>query len=282
MNETPAGNETLPMNPEDHQRMVQRIAWTYRGQEIDVEDLAEEGQRGLQYALKIGDAAEFWIRHSIRSALVARHKGLVYGVALKYRNRGVEIEDLSQEGQFGLLRAMEMFDPDRGKKFSTYATWWIRNFCRMAVVNHSHIIRVPNYLHEAIYRGDTPDTPGLTENRRATLGMAIELRARRVVGSCDLVEVVLADLVPNRVADFPDDEEVAEVMAAINLLPERSAQILKMRAGMNEGEAATLQVVGDRFSITKERVRQLEREAIAMVRLSLGVDKDGKRKGVGA
>jgi RNA polymerase primary sigma factor len=209
---------------------------------------------------------------------------LVVHIARRYMGHGVALGDLIQEGIIGLNRAVEKFDWRRGFKFSTYATWWIRQACQRAVANQAKTIRIPVHIDERrtklararqrfeIENGRTPTLDELAETAGLTLQHAQEaletveasVSLNKLVGDDD---VELGDL-------FPDSESVdpqtaaldamrgLAVREAVGKLPERERRIVELRFGF-DGEVQSLEAIGRDLGITRERVRQLERDAFA-------------------
>jgi RNA polymerase primary sigma factor len=220
-----------------------------------------------------------------RKEMVAANLRLVVHWARRYQDRGVDLADLVQEGTFGLLRALEKFDWERGFRFSTYATWWIRQALQRAVQQHGRTIRIPLEVGERLQRldaitaelagqlGRQPTEEELTE----ATGMTLEERRSfediaRVTASLDQPAAVdsstsLGELVAPDTDDWAervDREMVFErIREAVDRLPELQRDVLRMRFGFNGDTPASLQTTAERLGVGVRRVRRAEEEALA-------------------
>jgi RNA polymerase primary sigma factor len=217
---------------------------------------------------------------------------LVISIAKRYQGHDVPLGDLVQEGVIGLNRAVEKFDWRRGFKFSTYATWWIRQACQRAISNLSKTIRVPTHVHErrlklARVRTELVAKLG-REPTREELAEAASFSLQHVDEALDAAEAPvslnqrigseeeseLGDLFSDPSAEDPAGDAVdsvrrLEVRRAVAELPERERRVLELRFGL-DGDPQTLEAIGKELGVTRERVRQLESEALARLEAELG------------
>jgi len=254
---------------------------TYFGEISRVPLLTREDEVRLSKQIEVGDKRA-------KEELAEANLRLVVSIAKKYRGCGLPFLDLIQEGNLGLMKAIEKFDYTRGFKFSTYATWWIRQAILRAITNRSRTIRVPTHINELIRKiyqvernyikenGQMPSSEKLAVELETTLENII--KAKKTAQSMTSLDTpigydddgsVLGDFIEDNSVDSPERETfehllVKELENALDeRLTDREKRILELRYGLSDYQPRTLDKVGVEFGISRERVRQIQKEALA-------------------
>lgn len=269
------------LSADDEQRLFVQIESAKKAERrLKIPELSDEERQEKQELIKEGEQAKGIVTNC--------NLRWVVSVAKKYLDWGIPLLDLIQEGNLGLLKAVDKFDVRLGWRFSTYATYWVRQFITRALDNQSRIVRLPVHIHERLGRvlkaarcleqelGGEPTTTQIAER----IGLDSEqvdliLKVSKWSLSLDEPESNEEMRCRESFADESSPDPVEETIRhqlkqamkeALMSLPEREKRVLEMRFGLNDGKPRTLEEIGQKFGFTRERIRQIEKEAMARLR----------------
>ncbi len=287
----PAAKEEEDQDADDTVRMylkeIGRVRLLTAEEEIR---LAKEMEAGI--AEGATDAERLAGRRA-KKKLADANLRLVVSVAKKYLGRGLHFLDLIQEGNMGLLRAVDKFDYHKGYKFSTYATWWIRQAITRALADQSRTIRVPVHMVETINKINRASRELLQEYGReatneevaAAMQMSVEklMSIRKIAQEPLSLETPVGEKADSHLQDFLEDHDAVspddaagsillheQLAALMGSLGEREREVLELRYGIRDGQTRTLEEVGAHFGVTRERIRQIEGKALTKLKKSAG------------
>src|SRR5579864_3643085 len=264
---------------------VQSPLETYLREINETPLLNAEQEKDLARRIEDGD-------NEARDRMVRANLRLVVNIARGYTGKGLGLQDLIEEGNLGLLRAVEGFDPAMGTRFSTYASYWIKQSIKRALINTAKTIRIPAYMVELLSKwrrastrlaeelGRTP-TPeevarvlGLPRKKLPIIKKAIRIynstpQTDQAEAGWSLGEMIMDERLKSPEDELIDSDNLVHVMQMLETMDHREATVLRMRFGLHDNEPRTLKEIGESLGLTRERVRQIETEALGKLAQSL-------------
>jgi len=264
---------------------VQNPLETYLKEINETALLSADEEKELSYQIDEGNK-------EARDRMVRANLRLVVNIGRAYTGRGLPLQDLIEEGNLGLLRAVEGFDPTRNTRFSTYASYWIKQSIKRALVNSAKTIRIPAYmvelltkwrratakLQDSLNRTPTPDEVAaeleLPKKKLRIVKKAIQLyhstpQSDQTDGGWSLGEMIADDRGKGPEDELIESDNLIHVYKMLDTMDPREATILRMRFGLDDSEPKTLKEIGETLGLTRERVRQIESEALGKLAKSL-------------
>ncbi len=272
------GGEESSRRPRESDSSVQTPLETYLREINETKLLSADDEKELAGLIADGDVRA-------RDRMVRANLRLVVNIARGYTGKGLGLQDLIEEGNLGLLRAVEGFDPNMGTRFSTYASYWIKQSIKRALINCAKTIRIPAYMVELLSKwrrastrlaeelGRTP-TPeeiarvlGLPKKKLPIIKKAIRIynatpQTDQAEAGWSLGEMVMDERLKSAEDELLEHDVLGHVMEMIETMDQREATVLRMRFGLENTEAHTLKEIGEQLGLTRERVRQIETEAL--------------------